>query len=448
MFMESLDGTILANALPSMAPDFGAAPVELKITITAYLIAVAVCIPVSGPLARRLGAVRLFQMAMALFALASLGCALSTGLFALTAARVVQGMAASMMLPVGRLLILRDIPKDQLVRAVAVLTWPALLAPIIAPLLGGLIVEHLTWHWIFLINVPIGLSAALLAPHVLSNPPSEPVARFDAVGFVIWAVSACLLVGGLGEAADLPGAATGGMAIAFAACAALLVRHLKCAPDSLFRLEPLRIGTFRHTIVGGSLVRIAIFANPLLLPLMFQVGLGLSPVDAGFLILLGMLGNLGMKPLTTPILQRFTYRTILVANGLLLSGGFALFALVGPATPRPVLVVLLVGTGMARSMHFTGLNTLAFREVPASQMSAANLLASSAQQVNAALGAAIGALAVEVWTILSGDAGQTDLPAFHFAFAGIAVLSLLGTLDALRLPHIRATAPAMDQETA
>lgn len=447
LFMESLDGTILANALPRMAPDFGVAPVDLKIAVTAYLVAVAVCVPLCGPTARRLGGRQLFQAAMALFTLASLGCALACTLPALIGARVVQGVAASMMLPVGRLLVLRDMPKDQLVRTIAVLTWPALLAPIVAPLLGGLIVEHASWHWIFLLNLPIGLAAMLLAPGLLPAAPAEPGGTFDWPGFALWATAAALLVGTVSEAADLPGRVTLAVAIACAALVVLLVRHLARAAHPLFALEALSIATLRHTLVGGSLVRMAIFANPLLLPLMLQVGLRLSPVEAGFLILLGMLGNLGMKPLTTPILQRFSYRAILLVNGTALAIGFALFGLVGIGTPRGWLIALLVATGMARSMHFTALNTLAFRDVPPARMSAANLLAASAQQINAALGAAIGALAVEGWSLLAGTPGRAEPAAFHFAFACIAALTLLGTLDALRLPAIRANAAASKDQT-
>ncbi len=446
LFMESLDGTILANAMPSMAPDFGVAPVELKITVTAYLIAIAMCIPISGAVARRVGAVRLFSASIALFAFASFACALSTGLVALTLARIVQGAAAAMMLPVGRLLVLRDLPKQQLVHIIAVLTWPALLAPMIAPPLAGLIVEYATWHWIFLINLPVGLAGAVLAPRLLPAMPAEPPAGFDRRGFVMWALGTGLLVGGLGEAASLPAGATMVIVLICLALAVLFARHLARAPDPLFEIAPLRILSFAHTLTGGSLVRMAIFAIPFLLPLMFQIGLDIPPVEAGVLILLGMVGNIGMKPLTTPLLQRFAYRSILLVNGVLLSAGLLLFTLIGPDTPRAALIALLVATGMARSMHFTALNTLAFREVPSAQMSGANLLASSVQQINAALGVAIGAFAVELWAALFGPGGATDLGAFHFAFTVVAVMSLIGTLDAVRLPDIRATGSRVTKE--
>lgn len=440
LFMEMLDGTILANALPSMAREFGLPPVRLQIAVTAYLVAVAVCIPASGWLAKRIGARRLFAGALALFTLTSLACALSQGLAALVAARALQGVAGAMMMPVGRLLILRDLHKDQLVHAIAMLTWPALLAPAIAPPLGGLIVEHASWRWLFVINLPLGLLGMMLAGRLLPSPPPEPPGPFDLPGWALWGATAAMLVIVLGDLVRL------GLAWALAALAgtALLVhllwRHLHRAPHPLLELDLLADRNFAHTLRGGSCVRMAIFAVPFLLPLMLQLGMGMSPVDAGLLLLVAMAGNLGMKPLTTPILKRFSYRTILLTNGMLLSGGFALLSLLAVDTPWTVLATLLIATGMARSMHFTALNTLAFRTIASVRMTAANSLFSTAMQTNAALGVASAALALQLWPrMAAASTSQDPLVSYRFAFIVVAALALAGTLDALRLaPQISA----------
>lgn len=433
LFMEMLDGTILATALPSMARELGVPAVRLQLVMTAYLVAVAVCIPASGWLARRFDARRLFTAALALFTLASLACALSQGLAELVVARTFQGVAGAMMMPVGRLLILRDLPKDRLVHAIALLTWPALLAPAIAPPLGGLIVEYASWRWIFVLNLPLGLAGIALARRLLPALAAEATGRFDLPGLALWAVTAVLLVG---VAADLPRL---DRIPALAAVAAtilfvgLLWRHLRRARHPLLELDLLADRNFGHTLLGGSLVRIAIFANPFLLPLMLQIGMGMSAIEAAMLLLVGTLGNLGMKPLTTPILQRFSYRAILLANGTLLSVGLALFAVVDAKAPQAVWAGLLMVTGMARSMHFTALNTLAFTTVPLARMTAANALFSTTLQLNAALGVAAGALALQLWPELAGGAGGDPLSPFRFAFAVVAVLAFLGTLDALRI---------------
>lgn len=438
-FMEGLDGTILANALPYMARDLGVAAVDLRLTITVYLVAVAVFVPLSPSLCNRFGATRVFRTAVGLFAMSSLACAASDSVPALVAARLVQGCAASMLLPLGRLLVLRDMPKHHLVTAIAVLTWPALLAPILAPPLGGFLVQTLSWRWIFLINVPIGLALYLLAPRVLPRNTKPSGRPLDLAGFALWALGATALVGGLGEAAAQPALVSVILAALVLIAGWAAVRHFRRTAHPLFDLSILQIATFRHTQTGGSLVRIAIFANPLLLPLMFQLGMGIAPVKAGFLVLVGMLGNLAMKPLTTLVLKRFAYRPILLVNGCVLTIGFALFTLIDRSTPEELLIALLIVTGMARSMHFTALNTLAFRDVPVAEMEGANLMSSCSLQLNAALGAAMAVLALSAWPLIVPSAtGEPALPAFHFAFAAVAALVFLGTLEAMTLPTVRA----------
>lgn len=440
LFMEYLDGTIIATALPHMAESFGVAAVQLNIGITAYLVAVGTVIPLSGWLAERLGSRRLFIAAMLLFALASLGCAASPTLATFVAARIVQGIAAAMMTPVGRLLVLGDLPKRDLVHTVALLTWPALLAPAIAPPLGGIIVENASWRWIFLLNLPLGLIGAIAAPRLLPGGSGDGKGRLDGSGFLLWAAASAGLVVLVGEAARLPRDVAIGLAMACIVLTVILVRHLRRAPSALFDLTTLRTRSFGHAVIGGSLVRMAILANPFLLPLFLQIGLGFSAARAGVLILIGMVGNIAMKFLTPQILTRYRYRTILLVNGTLLATGFAAFAFVGRGTSIEVTTALLIATGLCRSMHFTALNTLAFTDIPLSRMTHASTLFSTAQQLNAALGVAVAGLAIEVSALAHGR--RVGLADFHFGFLIVALLAFGGTLDALRLsPNQRTTFP-------
>lgn len=440
LFMESLDGTIIATALPHMARSFAVGPLDLDIGVTAYLLAVGVGIPLSGWVADRVGGRRLFTGAMLLFGLASLACAASGTLIAFVAARIVQGLAAAMMTPVGRIIILRETPRDELVHTMALLTWPALLAPAIAPPLGGLVVEHLSWRWIFLANMPIGLAGAMVACRVLpEDPVAPPSSRPDLRGWLLWCGACGLLVGLAGQGGRLPPLWLGIGALLCIVTGAAAAGHFRRAPKPLLDLTMVSAPSFAHAMAGGSLVRMAILANPFLLPLLLQLGLGYSPAMSGVLILIGMSGNIAMKFATTPILRRFSYRSILLANGLFLSAGFAGLAMVGRDMPTAGLVLLLLLTGFGRSMHFTALNTLAFSEVPPERISGASTLSSAVQQVNAALGVALVALTVELSALIAGRGGHAMLTDYRAGFGAIALLSLAGTLDALRLaPRHRA----------
>lgn len=432
LFMETLDGALLANALPTIADSFGMPAIDLKSVMTAYLAAVAACIPISGWMARRVGDRRLFCLALGGFTLASLLCAASQSFAMLIAARIVQGMAAAMMVPVGRLLVLRTLPKEQLVHAVAILTWPALLAPAIAPLLSGLVIEWASWRWLFTINIPVGLAGMVFAARILPATPPDDATALDRIGLALWMVLAGSIVFLVGDLAAFSPQEAAMAVMLLAGVAALLWRHLRRTPRPILELRLLRISSFAHTVRGGSLVRMAIFANPFLLPLMCQIGLGMSALESGAFIFMGMIGNIGVKPLTTPVLRRFRPRTIILANGTLLSLGFALFAAITEHTPGWAILALLIVTGMGRSLHFTTLNTLAFRDVSTDDMNGANTLFSTALQMNAALGVALGALALALWPLV-GPAGDDPLAPFRFAFLAVAILCFAGISQAYRL---------------
>ncbi|WDS37974.1 MFS transporter [Pseudoxanthomonas sp.] len=435
-FMENLDATVITTSLPAMARDFGVAPAHLSIGVSAYLLALTVFIPISGWAAERFGERRIFASAIGLFTIASLLCAMSGTLWGFTAARVLQGIGGAMMVPVGRLVVLRDTPKDGIVRAIAILTWPALVAPVLGPPLGGWISTHWSWHWIFLLNLPLGL-VALVAALKLVHDSDAPRRPFDTRGFVLSGLGFALFMAGI-ELASRPdlsaawwiGALSSGFVLLLL-CAA----HLRRTPHPLFNLAPLRIATFRATTVGGSLFRTAIFSAPFLLPLMFQVGFGYSAVESGTLLLWLFAGNLAMKPGTTWIMQRFGFRSVLTVNGLVVAAGFAACGLLGADTPRAVVIALLFVTGMSRSMQFTALNTIGFSDMPPAQLRDANTLLSVVQQMNAGMGIAMGALALAVAQLIRGTGAATaQADDFHLAFWMMAGLALLAIVDVVRLP--------------
>ncbi|KAF1022912.1 MAG: putative transport protein HsrA [Paracidovorax wautersii] len=439
--MENLDATIITTALPAMAQSFGVEPARLSIGLSAYLLAIAVGIPASGWLADRFGPRRMFTLAIVVFTLSSIWCGLSGSLASSTAARVLQGLGGALMVPVGRLVVLRTTAKKDLVRAIATITWPGLAAPVLGPALGGWIATHWGWHWIFFLNVPLGLLALWAARRLIHEGPTAQVRRFDGWGFGLTAVGCSLLMLGVEWASHRP--VNGLLALAW--------RHFQRSPAPLLSLEPLRVPTFAVTVVGGSLFRIALGSAPFLLPLMFQLALGFSAVDAGLMLLALFAGNLLIKPATTPMLRRWGFRRLLLGNGLLVAAGFAACAAFTRETPVALIAAVLFVCGVNRSIQFTALNTLAFADIAQPRMSDASTLTSMLQQFNTGLGIAVGALALSVaaWLLGADDAGAASLPpaAFRWALAASSGLALLALLDARRLPadagaHVSGHRPA------
>ena len=318
-FMENLDGTVIAPAIPAMARSFAVAPVDLNVGVSAYMLTLGVFVPLSGWAAERFGARRIFALAIALFTLASLLCGLATTLPAFVATRILQGIGGALMVPVGRLVVLRATPKDGLIAAIAVLTWPALVAPVLGPPLGGLIVDYGNWRWIFWLNLPLGLIAFLLALRLVPTTDAPTDRRFDWPGFLLTGGAiVCLMF-----AADVLARPDDGwtkVALAFAVGVTLMsigIRHLKRTAQPMFDLDALRIPTFAVTILGGTLFRVGVSAVPFLIPVMFQIGFGFSSFKAGLMLMAVFAGNLLMKPLTTSVLRRFGFRSVLVVNGLI-----------------------------------------------------------------------------------------------------------------------------------
>ncbi len=317
--MENLDGTVIATALPQMGKSFQVSPVDLNIGMTAYLLMLAVFIPISGWVADRIGARSVFVSAIAIFTVSSILCGLSNGIMAFTAARIIQGIGGAMMVPVGRLVVLRTTEKHNLMEAIAYITWPGLVAPVVGPPLGGFITTYATWHWIFFLNVPLGIIGLVLSVLWIPNLREDKVKPFDWIGFALSSSACVTFMYGM----ELVGRenATWGPTSFYLICGcvlgALAVIHFRRAVTPLLNLDLLKIKSFAITIEGGSLFRIAISVSPFLLPLMFQVGFGLNAFQSGILMLGLFVGNLGMKPATTPVLRRFGFRSVLIWNGIL-----------------------------------------------------------------------------------------------------------------------------------
>ena len=433
-FMEFLDGTVIATALPAMARDFGRPVVTLSVGISAYLLTLAVFIPLSGWVADRLGTRDVFTAAIAVFTAASMLCGICDGLWSFVAARVLQGLGGAMMVPVGRLAVLRTTQKSALIGAIALLTWPALAAPVLGPPVGGLLTTYASWRWIFYLNVPLGLAAIALSLALMPNLREEARRRFDRVGFVLSGLSLSLFMEGLELASgDGPGWMAPLLLAAGLAFGVAAVRHGLRTAQPLMDLAVMRIPAFRVVMTGGTVFRVTINTVPFLLPLLFQIGFGLDAFQSGLLVLATFLGNIGMKPFTTWVMRRWGFRGSAVGAGLLASLTMLVCAVLTPATPLPIMLVILFTSGLTRSMQFTVLNTLSFADIPPPRMSGASTLASVAQQMSIGMGVALGAAMLHLVTLRHG--GPPRLADFHLVFAGVGLLMLAGLPPFLRLPR-------------
>ncbi len=431
-FMEILDATVIAPAAPHIAGDLGVAPVAINVAITAYVLTLAVLIPISGWLTDRYGTRRIFLAAIVVFTVASAGCAAATDLPTLVATRVLQGAGGAMMVPVGRLVVIRTTAKTDLIRAIAYLTWPALAAPLVAPALGGVLSTYASWRWIFLINIPLGVAAFLLARRLFPDLRAEDAGRLDWRGFGLAATGLGLLVAGLENVASPspdPALSTGLLAASAAALTGA-VCYLLRARRPLLDLRVVRIRTYRLTALGGSFFRAVITAVPFLLPLFFQLGFGWTAAHAGLVVIALFAGNIGIKPVTTPLMRRFGIRTVLAGAVAGSAACLAGMAFLRAGTPLPVVLGLLVLSGIFRSVGFTAFNTMAFADVPPERMTGANALMSTVQELGAGLGVATGALLVRLGEPLTGAAAP-----FRFAFAMLALLLVVPAIEALTLPR-------------
>ncbi|HLW95670.1 MAG TPA: MFS transporter [Solirubrobacteraceae bacterium] len=436
LFMELLDGTIVATAAPRMAHSFGVQAPQVAVAITTYLVVLATLIPLSGWLADRYGSRTVFVFGIATFTLASGLCALTHSLAQLTALRALQGAGGATMVPVGRLVVLRGTDRGGIVRAVAFLTWPALVAPIAAPLVGGALTSYLSWRWIFIVNVPLGVVATVVAARIVPQLRGERHAALDWLGFVLTTLCLVAIVvcaAALG-APRVRWAEVGVSAAVALVAGVAAVRHLLAASAPLLDLRLFSIPTFRTTHTAGTLNRLAINAVPFLLPLLFQVGFGWSPVKSGEVVLALFAGNLAIKPATTPMLRRFGFRTVIIAANLVATATIVGCGLITRSTPLVAILALLAVSGAARSVGFTAYNTIAFADIDAQSMGDANTITWTVFQVSIAVGVALAAVGVRIgaWSA-STLGGGSPTPAYRTAFLILALFTLASCVAALRM---------------
>ena len=432
LFMEQLDTTIVNTAVPAMAEGLQVTPLSLKAVVTSYILSLAVCIPVSGWMADRFGTRRVFGVAIALFTLSSILCGLAQNLPTLVAGRILQGVGAAMMMPVGRLAIIRTFPKSELLRAMNFVIIPALIGPLLGPTVGGLIVHWLSWHYIFFINVPVGLLALWLAQRYMPDYRGESRRPLDVVGLVLFSSGAALLSWLLeifGEHALDATSAALLLALSLGLLAAY-VWHARRAPHPLLRLGLFRVRTFRVSVIGGFLTRLGVGAMPLLLPLLFQLGLGMPAWQSGLLMMPIAAAAMGMKLVSARVLARFGYRRILIANTVMIGVVVGLFSLVAQATPIMLIVLLGLALGFFNSLQYTSMNSMAFADIDPPDSSMASTIASSLQQMSMSFGLACGSL-IAGWYL--GDLPQTDrtavTAALHYAFLTLGGLTVLSSLS-------------------
>jgi EmrB/QacA subfamily drug resistance transporter len=396
LLMQTLDSTIITNALPTMARSLHEDPLTLNLAITTYLLASAVFLPISGWVADRFGAKRVFILAIALFALSSLGCGVAQTLPELVAARLAQGVAGAMMTPVGRLVLLRSVPKSQLVQAMSYLTMPAMLGPVLGPPIGGFITTFASWRWIFYINVPIGVLGVVLVALFVEDIREAGSPPLDWRGFLLTGLGLAGVVYGfqnLGRGA-LPFTAVAAMLTGGAVCLALYTGHAKRTPHAILDLGLLRIPTFLTSTAGGAFIRVALGATPFLLAMLLQMGFGMSAFTAGLMTFASGAGAFAMKTAARPIIGRFGFKPVLIANAVITALSFVGYALFTAHTWTWVIVLVLLASGFFRSLQFTALNVIGFADVDQAQKSRASSLSSMAQQLALSVGAGLGALLV------------------------------------------------------
>jgi EmrB/QacA subfamily drug resistance transporter len=418
LFMEFIDSTALSTALPTLARAFHTDPVHLKLALTSYLLALAVCAPASGWVADRYGARRVFIIAMSVFLAGSALCGLSHSLMQLVGARILQGLGGAMMTPVGRLIVVGSAPRDRFVSAMSWFTMPALVGPLLGPPLAGLILGVADWPWIFFINIPVGVLGIAAVLRFVPRLRSEHPGRFDTVGF-IWAAVAITALVFLSETVGVglsPLWVQATSAAALALSGLLFLRHVKRTPTPVLDMELLRVATFRAGSVGGLLVRLGLGATPLLLPLLLQIGLGWSPVKAGLVTISQSFGALMFKPVASRVIRTFGYRNVLVGSAIGSALSVAAPAIFNALTPLWVMVVVLGIGGFLRSMHFTASNALIYADIDRQHVSAASTLSTVVQQVSMSLGVSFGGLALHL-----ARGGQGALTPDHFVLPFILV---------------------------
>ncbi len=435
LFMENMDSTVIATSLPAIAADIGAEPISLKLALTAYFVALAIFIPLSGWMADRLGARNVFRWAIVVFMAGSICCANSFSLETFVGSRFLQGTGASMMTPLARLVLVRTTPRNELVAAMAWLTLPGLIGPLTGPPVGGFLTTYLSWHWIFWINIPIGIAGIILSSIYLPKIETRTPRPIDFPGFALAAIAFSGIIFGL-SVISLPAIP---VAAGFAALSAGLVaggiylwhsrrtEHPLLDP-SLFRRYPL----FRSAVVGSSIFRIGVGATPFLLPLMLQVAFGLTPFESGLITFIGALGAMFSKVVAERVFASFGFPRVLIAASIAACLALALYGFFDPQTPHVFLYATLLVSGVLRSIFFTGVNALGFADVDEKDASQASAITVVGQQLSVAFGVAVAGGVLEASSRFTGS--ELSLTDFHIAWFVVAAVSLISVLPFLRLP--------------
>ncbi|MDE1182250.1 MFS transporter [Paraburkholderia sp.] len=436
MFMENVDGTVLVTSLPVLARDLGHDPVTLKLAVTSYVIGLGVFIPICGWVADRFGSRTVFRTAIGIFMAGSLMCAVSTSLVTLVIARFIQGIGGAMMVPVGRIIIFRSVPKSDFIRAVNYLTVPALLGPVVGPPIGGFITTYLHWRLIFFVNIPIGILGIWLANRYIQNVREADPGPLDWLGFVLSAGGASLFMLGLSMVGGelVSNVVSVGMCVVGVALLAMYAWYASRVERPVLDLRLLKIPSFHASVAGGSLFRIGLGAVPFLLPLALQEGLGMTAFAAGSITCASAFGSIFMKAAASRILHRFGYRTVLMVNAALAGIVIAGYGLFFPGTPLWLIwIVVLVG-GFFPSLQFTSLNSLAYADIDSRDVGRATSVASVIQQLSLGLGVTIAGIVLQISHQTQGHSTfvWTD---FWPAFLAVGLLTFASIPVTARLPH-------------
>ena len=432
LFMEQLDSTIVNTGIPAMAASLGVTPLSLKAVVTSYILSLAVSIPVSGWLAERFGSRRVFLFALGLFTVSSVLCGIAPNASLLVASRVPQGIAAAMMMPVGRSAVVRAFPKSELLRVMNFIIIPALIGPLLGPTVGGLIVHWLSWRDIFFVNVPVGLVALWLGHKYMPDYRNEQIQPLDVVGLVLFGSGAALLSWLLevfGEH-DLPALQMGVLLVLSVALLLAYGWHATQAPFPLLRLDVFMKRTFRVSVLGGFVTRLGIGGMPFLLPLLYQLGLGLPAWESGLLMMPSAAAAMFMKVLSSSVLRRFGYRQVLVVNTVLIAGGIACYSLIGPGASVWAIVPIGLVLGFFNSLQFSSMNTMAYADIEAGDASMASTIASTLQQMSLSFGLATASL---ITVFFLAELPQSDhlavTRALHHGFLTLSVITLISSLS-------------------
>ena len=432
LFMEQLDSTIVNTAVPSMAASLHVVPLSLKAVVSSYILSLAVCIPISGWMADRFGTRRVFATAVAIFTFSSVLCGLSLNVPMLVAARILQGMGAAMMMPVGRLTIIRTFPKSELLMAMNFVILPAMIGPLLGPTVGGLIVHWLSWRVIFFINVPVGLAAQLLIHRYMPDYHGDKPRPLDVIGLVLFGAGTAILSWLLEVFGEHHIDVTSASILLLVSLSLLAAYglHAHQTRFPLLRLTLFRVRTFRVSVVGGFITRLGVGGMPFLLPLLYQLGFGFPAWQSGLLMMPAAAAAMGMKLISIPILRRFGYRKVLIVNTLLIGVTISMFAGVVSTTPIVLIVFLGLAQGFFNSLQFSSMNSMAYSDIRTADSSMASTLASSLQQMSMSFGLACGSL-VTAWYL--GDLPQSDhvavTSALHYAFLTLGGLTMISSLS-------------------